>query len=478
MALAWRDSGDGPDNAARVLERDEGRRPNIALRRMSRARLFNITKTLPAPASIGGMGLDMTKRSEHGRGAAGDLGMISAWLVTEGLAGATQTALLQGFCERLVAAGIPLQRAHAGQRALHPVFGAVGFDWHREGGQATREDFARVSESRERWLNSPFDHMLRTGMPELRERLLDDNKPSRFAGLEELRAQGATDYFASAMFFGQATTGSGTDPNDLPEGMISSWTSDAPEGFSESDIGAIRELLPLLGLALKSASSYRTAHDLLAVYLGRDAGERVLSGDIQRGSLDTIRAVIWYFDLQGFTELADTTPGDRTIAMLNDYFGAVVGAVESYGGDVLKFMGDGLLAIFKFVDDDSACCSRAIAAADELLGTMATINDRRRSQDLVLTNFSLALHIGDVMYGNIGAEDRLDFTVIGPAVNMAARIQAMCRPLGQDLIISSAMAGSAVRERDRIVSIGRHALRGIPEPQELFTLNAPKYAAR
>ncbi|MGI9387474.1 MAG: adenylate/guanylate cyclase domain-containing protein [Methyloligellaceae bacterium] len=315
-------------------------------------------------------------------------------------------------------------------------------------------------------------------MLELRERLSDGNQPSRFPVLEEFRAQGATDYFASAIFFGQATIGPPTDPNDPPEGMISSWTSDASKGFSDSDIGTIKELLPILGLVLKSASSYRTAHDLLAVYLGRDAGERVLSGDIQRGSLDTIRAVIWYFDLQGFTKLSETTPGDRMIAMLNDYFGAVVGAVEAYGGDVLKFMGDGLLAIFKFADDDSAGCSRAIAAADELLDTMARINDRRRAQDLVLTKFSLALHLGDLMYGNIGGEDRLDFTVIGPAVNMAARIQAMCRPLEQDLIISSAIAGSAVRERKRIVSIGRYVLRGIPEPQELFTLVAPEHAAK
>ncbi len=424
------------------------------------------------------MNLDMSNRSENGRVATGDTVNISAWLVKEGLGGSTQTALLQGFCERLVAAGIPLQRAHVGQRALHPVFGAVGFDWHRDGGRATREDYARVSEPQERWLKSPFYYMLQKGISELRERLLDGNEHSRIPVLEEYRAQGATDYFASAMFFGQATIGPGTDPDDPPEGMISSWTSDAPMGFSNSDIGAIKELLPVLGLALKSASSYRTAHDLLAVYLGRDAGERVLSGDIQRGSLDTIRAVIWYFDLQGFTKLAETTPGDRMIAMLNDYFGAVVGAVEAYGGDVLKFMGDGLLAIFKFTDDDSACCSRAIAAADELFGTMATINDRRAAEDLVLTNFSLALRLGDLMYGNIGAEDRLDFTVIGPAVNMAARIEAMCRPLEQDLIISSAMAGSAVRERKRIVSIGRYVLRGIPEPQELFTLVAPEYAAK
>jgi adenylate cyclase len=315
-------------------------------------------------------------------------------------------------------------------------------------------------------------------MPELRERLLDGNEPSRFPVLEEYRVQGATDYFASAMLFGQATIGPPTDPDDPPEGMISSWTSDAPRGFSDGDIGTIRELLPVLGLALKSASSYRTARDLLAVYLGRDAGERVLSGDIQRGSLDTIRAVIWYFDLRGFTKLSETTPGEQMIAMLNDYFGAAVGAVEAYGGDVLKFMGDGLLAIFKFAEDDSSGCSRAIAAADELLATMARINDRRAAEDLVVTQFSLALHLGDLMYGNIGAEDRLDFTVIGPAVNMTARIQAMCRPLEQDVIISAAVARAAVREGKRIVSLGPYALRGIPEPQELFTLVASEYAAK
>ena len=418
----------------------------------------------------------MSKQPEQGQAAMGDIADIAAWIVQEGLKGTAQTDLLQGFCERLVAAGIPLQRAHAAQRALHPVFGAVGFDWQRDARRAIREDYTRASESNDWWLASPFYHMLRTGTLELREHLFDGKDASRFPLVEEFRAQGATDYFASMIHFRQAAIGRGADPDETPEGMISSWTSDAPKGFSDRDIDAIKELLPVLALALKSASGHRIAHDLLAVYLGRDAGERVLSGDIERGSLDTIRAVIWYFDLQGFTKLAETTPGERTIAMLNDYFGAVVGAVEAYGGDVLKFMGDGLLAIFKFVDDDSACCSRALAAADELRSSMAAINERRRAQDLVRTDFGLALHIGEVMYGNIGAEDRLDFTVIGPAVNMAARIQAMGRPLGRDLIISAAMATSAVREGKRIVSLGRHALRGIPEPQELFTLIAPETA--
>ncbi len=400
-----------------------------------------------------------------------DTASISDWLVREGLRSATQTELLQGFCERLVGAGIPLWRAHIAQRALHPVYGAVGFNWRRAVGDATREDYARAAQPGEGWLKSPFRYLLETGQLELRDRLIETNQTSRFPLLEEFRAQGATDYIAIVMAFGTTTIDSDIDPDDPAEGMLTSWTTDAPTGFSDRHIGTIKALLPTLGLALKSAASDRTAHDLLAIYLGRDAGRRVLSGDIKRGTLETIRAVNWFFDLQGFTKLAETTPGDQLIAMLNDYFGAAVQAVETHAGDVLKFMGDGLLAIFTAADDDSACSS-AIAAADQLLSTMATINERRAAADLPHTEFTLALHLGDVMYGNIGAEDRLDFTVVGPAVNMVARIQAMCRPLEQNLIISAALAKSAQRERDRIVSLGRYALRGVPDPQELFTLVA------
>ena len=277
-----------------------------------------------------------------------------------------------------------------------------------------------------------------------------------------------TDYAASLVRYDTASQGS-----SALDGVFFSCATDHPAGFDSGQLQQVLELLPHFAMAIKSRLTYDVASTVTKTYLGKDAGRRVLTGEIERGTTQTIKAVIWFFDLQGFTNLAETTPGDQMIAMLNEYFGAVVGAVEAYGGDVLKFMGDGLLAIFKFADDGGACCSRAIGAADELLGTMATINNRREAQGLVVTNFSLALHLGDLMYGNIGSEDRLDFTVIGPAVNMVARIQAMCRPLEQDLIISTAMADSAVREHKRVISLGSHVLRGISEPQELFTMAAP-----
>jgi len=331
-----------------------------------------------------------------------------------------------------------------------------------------RLDYVRTAVPDDRWVKSPFYYMLKEGVAELRERLIETEAPRKFPVFDELHAKGATDYFAVAMHFSKLPSGRGNNPNDPPEGMVISWASDAAQGLSDGDIAVLRGLMPPLGLALKSASNRQMAQDLLAIYLGPDAGARVLSGKIKRGSLETIHAAILCFDLQGFTRLAETTPGPAVIAMLNDYFAAVVAAVEAHGGNVLKFMGDGLLAIFSFADQQDASRS-AVAAAVDVRERLAQLDDRRRGQGLSATGFSLALHAGNVLYGNIGAETRLDFTVIGPAVNATARMLDLCRPLECDVIVSSRVARSAMAERDDLVSLGPYMLRGIPEPQELFT---------
>jgi adenylate cyclase len=408
---------------------------------------------------------------QQDRGVGDVVAEIAAWLVGRGLEGAPGEVLLEGYCARLVSAGIPLLRVHVAQRALHPVFGGLGFDWHRSG-DVTRLDYARASMPTESWVRSPFYYMLKEGVTELRERLVDSGAPLRFPVLDEQRANGATDYFARSMPFDKSTGDHRYDPNDPPEGMVISWVSDAPDGFSDDDIGVLRGLLPPLGLGLKSASNRQMAQDLMATYLGADAGARVLSGEIRRGSLETIHAVILCFDLQGFTGLAETTPGPSVIAMLNDYFGTIVAVIEAHGGNVLKFMGDGLLAIFSFADQENASRS-AVAAATELRDCMAHLNTSREGEGLPHTEFSLALHAGNVLYGNIGAETRLDFTVIGPAVNATARILDLCRPLERDVIMSSDVARSVMAQRDDVVSLGPYVLRGIPGSRELFTLTSP-----
>jgi len=414
----------------------------------------------------------VAKRAQQNHGIAGTVAKIASWLVSQGLAGASQEELLEGYCARLVSAGIPLLRLHVAQRALHPVFGGLGFDWYRSGVSVMREQYAHTSKPPEKWVINPFYYMLKEGVGELRERLTGTEEPRRFPVLDELCSIGATDYFAIAMPFAKPIGDHDIDPNDPPEGIIISWASDAAKGFSDIDIAVLRELLPTLGLSLNSASNRQMAQDLLATYLGTDAGARVLSGGIQRGSLESIHAVIWYFDLQGFTRLAEANSGTSIISMLNDYFGSVVSLIEEHGGDVLKFMGDGLLAIFSFADQHDASRS-AVAAAAALRNVMADVNQRREAEGLPHTGFSLALHAGEVLYGNIGGETRLDFTIIGPAVNTTARIENMCRPLEQNLIISSQVARPVMAQRDDLVSLGRYMLRGVPEPQELFTLSAP-----
>ena len=198
----------------------------------------------------------------------------------------------------------------------------------------------------------------------------------------------------------------------------------------------------------------------------------MLSGEIDRGTGSTIHAALWYCDLQGFTRLAETTPRDQLLGMLDDYFECMVTTVHDFGGHVLKFMGDGLLAIFN-LDDDAESCRAALDAAERVIERLAELTAQRSAAGLPATGFYIALHFGDVMYGNIGARRRLDFTVVGPAVNEISRIEAMCRALEQSLVISSAFAETARESADRLVSLGRYALRGVRRPQELFTLDVP-----
>ncbi len=220
---------------------------------------------------------------------------------------------------------------------------------------------------------------------------------------------------------------------------------------------------------MKASATYRVATGLIETYLGKDAGQRVLGGTIERGSGETIRAALWSCDLQGFTKLADAMPRDQLLALMHDYFEGMVTTIDEHDGHVLKFIGDGILAIFN-MGDDAKSCRAALEAADRAMGRMAEVSAKRQAAGLPVTRFSIGLHVGDVLYGNIGAPNRLDFTVIGPAVNEVSRIESMCRALDQDLIVSSAFAKAANGSRERLVSLGRYVLRGVRRPQELFTL--------
>ena len=252
------------------------------------------------------------------------------------------------------------------------------------------------------------------------------------------------------------------------DGVYTAWGTRAPDGFTDGHIAVLQRMAPCLALAIKSVALARMTKTLMETYLGRDAGQRVLGGRIVRGIAEKIDAVVWFSDLRGFTRITDTAT-EHVIPLLNDYSDAIFLAIQEHGGDVLKLIGDGTLAIFT-AEDRMHACSAALSAAIAARGAVAELKKRRAADGKPVTDMYLGLHVGEVVYGNVGSRERLDFTVIGPAVNEASRIAAMCRSLDQPVLISAAFAAVGDIQR-RLVSVGRYALRGVSHAQELFTLD-------
>lgn len=391
---------------------------------------------------------------------------IIDWAVSQGLEGRPETELLPALCARLAEAGISLLRANVYQPTLHPMIGGHIFVWWKGARQAEEQSWNRVAVDPATRANpSLFERMIMADDLRLRRRL-DDSDLTELPLLQEFRAKGGTDYLALQSRFGAAHV---VGPVDR---ILTSWVSDAPGGFSDEDLAALEQIAPVLALAAKDASNLRIAKTVLGTYLGYDAGLRVLEGNVVRGQGDSIRAALWSCDLQGFTKLADQLSRDDLMALMDDYFDAMVTTVHEAGGQVLKFMGDGFLATFS-PGSDADCCAASLRAAELALVRVAELTARRQKAGQPVSRFYIALHLGEVLYGNIGAQDRLDFTVVGPAVNEVARIEAMCRSLDQSLVISQAFAevARAADPESRLVSLGRYALRGVTRPQELFTLD-------
>lgn len=394
---------------------------------------------------------------------------IIAWLLEKGLEGASRAILIDGYCERLNTLGVPLYRFHISQTALHPVYGGTGYSWCRNMGGGTLAQYEYTDEPASVWLQSPFYHLIQSNTEDLRIRLSGSPEEDRFPVLSDLRAEGATDYYAAAVLMDAPQKMTQADSNDPPDGIMVSWTSDAENGFSEADLDLIKETLHHFSLALKANSNSQKASDLLSVYLGRDAGRRVLSGEIRRGSLQEIDAVLWDFDLAGFTAMSERLPGPEMIALLNDYLAVATEVIHAHDGNILKFMGDGIMAMFDLgeIDEDAQA---ALTAAAALRGRMADLNTERSAAGLPVLDYTLAMHAGEILYGNIGGRDRLDFTVIGPTVNQTARIAGMHKALGQKTILSEDVAEAARGQDHDLVSLGRYMLRGVSEPMELFTI--------
>lgn len=390
---------------------------------------------------------------------------IVLWMSDEGIRGLKEQDLLAGFCDRCHAAGLHIDRALGLIDTLHPEFEGRAFQWNTESDDVpdvVHYGSTSGGEAQENWQRSVFFHMLQDNETERRIHLTEEPHIP-FTMLDKLKSEGHTDCFCLIHHF--------TDRGRVGQMdcFYSYWTTKRHGGFDDEDLHALRTLVPTLALAVKAASCVRIIGTLADVYLGQDAGRRVVEGSIERGAAERIEAVMWFSDLRNYTRIAESVAPEEVIPFLNDYSGTVIAAIEEHGGSVLKLIGDGVLAIFNGRKPADAC-SAAIAAERQLRVMLADLNERRLEDGKPTTDVYLGLHIGEVFYGNIGSQNRLDFTVVGPAVNEVSRIVSMCRSVERHVIMSSEFVeASPAAHRANAVSLGRFALRGVARAKELFT---------
>ena len=383
---------------------------------------------------------------------------VADWLMGQALAETEFEPLFEGCCERLLAAGVPLWRAHVTFRMLHPLYEAMGLTWWRgEGVESARYPHRLVAEFPEAFKANPLYHLIQTRLPLLRRRLTGREALFDFPILAEFRDRGASDYLAYLISFGAGAH----------DGMVGSWATERRGGFTEGHLRALQRVQQRLGVACKMWLRGEIAKSVVATYLGPDAGLRVLDGQIRRGDGETVHAAIWYSDLRNSTPLADRLPRDAFIQALNDYFECAGGAVLRHDGQILNFIGDAVLAIFPTGKGVGArrACRRALAAGKDAQAALVTVNRRRAELGQDQLSFGLALHMGDVLLGNIGVPERISHSVIGATVNEVARLEALTKKLKRPVVASGSFAAQAPGAWD---DLGQHRLRGVKAPLQVF----------
>jgi adenylate cyclase len=380
-----------------------------------------------------------------------DMRAVVDWLVDGARTAATLQDALGQLCERLLAGGLPLHRVAVFVRTLHPDVMGQRLLW-RPGEEVAISDADYAMLESETYQRSPVRIVFRTAQP-IRLPVEAADCPQDYPIVAELRTEGVSDYLIQPLPF---TSG---------EVDAISWTTTRPGGFDLSELAALEAVRLPLARLVEIYTLRHTAINLLDTYVGRHAGERILGGRIRRGDIERIEAVIMLTDLRDFTTLSDRLPGDEVIRLLNSYFDCVVPTIEAHGAEVLKFIGDGLLAIFAVTGDVGAACRAALAVSEEARAAIAAANAERQRAGEPLLRHAMALHVGDVLYGNIGSAKRLDFTTIGPAVNLTARLETLARDLGRDLVVS---ARFAAHSPETLASLGTFRLRGFREAQEVF----------
>jgi adenylate cyclase len=379
-----------------------------------------------------------------------DVRSIVAWLEDGARSASRADEVLGELCGRLLEHGMPLWRVAVFVRTLHPDIMGRAFFW-QPGTQVRVEAASYGLLDTAEFRDSPVVAVYKTRQA-LRRHLDDPNCPDDFSILRDLRGQGATDYVAFPLFFTDGSI------------HVATWTTKQKGGFTPKEFSDLQSVVAPLARVAEVRALRRTAENLLETYIGNQAGERVMAGKIRRGDVEAIRAAIWLSDMRGFTTLSERLPPKELIDLLNRYFDAQVPPILEGGGEVLKFMGDGLLAIFPIAGDGDAAavCRRALACA---LTARDRIAELPRTENTEGTRFGLALHTGEVMYGNIGGGNRLDFTCIGPAVNLAARLEKVAAKIGATIVASAEFARHLPGE---LVHRGEFPVAGFAAPQTVY----------
>jgi adenylate cyclase len=392
-----------------------------------------------------------SRRKDVGQVLPPDVSLLHRWLVEE-----PQSANVTGFVRALAAqmtlAGFPVWRLTYALMTKHPEVLWRTIQWRAAEGVTVRDQpHSRLQD--EYYTRSPVALVRRSGST-LRVRLTGEDPV--YPICRDLRDAGGTDYCVQALPFTNGQT------------SYVSFATRAAGGFSSDALESLDALRPFLARRIELESAYYATAALLEVYLGRNAARRVLAGEFQRGRGELIDAAIWFSDMRGFTSMTDGTPPARVVEVLDATFDTIASAIAANGGEVLKFIGDAVMAIFPVGDDPGGACRRAVHAAKEALAALDASSEGRRARREPAVAIGIGLHRGEVMYGNIGARDRLDFTVISSAVNEAARLESLSKSLKTPLAMSAPVA-EAVPDED-LVDLGEHELKGVRAKLRVYTL--------
>jgi adenylate cyclase len=382
---------------------------------------------------------------------------VADWLIRNALAGQPLEEIIRGFCDRIAAAGMPIVRVHLTFSMLHPLYDALGFTWRAKSG-LTVEGYRHDAGSPEIFLRSPYYQLLSNDLDYLRRRVPKEG-PYEFPVFEDLQEDKVTDYIAFIQPFGEQSV----------QGMMGSWSTDAKDGFSDDMIAALQRIQNHLAVAAKMAVLDKLANNMLTTYLGGDAGKRVMNGQIRRGDGETIRAALVMGDMRSSTILAEKEGRQVYIDTLNDFFDAIAAPFNRNGGQILSFLGDGFLAVFpcdRHSEPSRQACQAVMAAVTVARSRVADLNRHRLEKGLGKIEYGIGLHVGNVMFGNVGLRDRLTFSAFGSSVNEVVRLQELTKKYSTDVIASKAFSGYA---RGDWSTLGVEKLRGVRQKVTILT---------